>query len=148
MLSPGRIEAGQKYQEFCFDLYQAGFTVHLIDHRGQGASDRVSADRHLGDVADFQHYVQDVGLFMAKFSSQMPGPKLLMAHSMGGAIASAYLAKAPKQFVAAAGAVSVSECGPVFHRGVARRPRIAGWRASSLPASPAGSASGCASCST
>ncbi len=69
VLSPGRIEAAQKYQEFCFDLYQAGFSVHLIDHRGQGLSDRLNADRYLGDVADFQHYVQDFAIWLEQHIS-------------------------------------------------------------------------------
>jgi lysophospholipase len=62
----------------------------------------MNEDPHLGHVEDFQHYVQDMTLFMAQFAGQMPGPKLLMAHSMGGAVGSAYLAKAPTEFVAAA----------------------------------------------
>lgn len=98
----GRTESVLKYQEMYFELARQGYAVFSYDHRGQGLSGRLDEDPQLGHVEDFQHYVQDVGLFMAKFSSQMPGPKLLMAHSMGGAIASAYLAKAPKQFVAAA----------------------------------------------
>ncbi len=92
VLSPGRIEAGQKYQEFCFDLYQAGFTVHLIDHRGQGLSDRINADRHLGDVADFQHYVQDFSLWLEQHIMPVQqAPLLGLAHSMGSAILCRYL---------------------------------------------------------
>ncbi|OGO75960.1 MAG: hypothetical protein A2203_01415 [Chromatiales bacterium RIFOXYA1_FULL_46_5] len=92
VLSPGRIEAGQKYQEFCFDLYQSGFTVHLIDHRGQGLSDRINGDRHLGDVADFQHYVQDFALWLqCHIVPQQQAPLLGLAHSMGSAILCRYL---------------------------------------------------------
>ncbi|RVU40918.1 alpha/beta fold hydrolase [Rheinheimera riviphila] len=98
----GRTESVLKYQEMYFELARQGYAVFSYDHRGQGLSGRLNADPHLGHVEDFQHYVQDVALFMAKFSGQMPGPKLLMAHSMGGAIGSAYLAKAPTEFVAAA----------------------------------------------
>lgn len=98
----GRTESVLKYQEMYFELARQGYAVFSYDHRGQGLSGRLTEDPQLGHVEDFQHYVQDAGLFMAKFSDQMPGPKLLMAHSMGGAIASAYLAKAPKQFIGAA----------------------------------------------
>ena len=98
----GRTESVLKYQEMYFELARQGYAVFSYDHRGQGLSGRLAEDPHLGHVEDFQHYVQDAALFMTQFSSQMPGPKLLLAHSMGGAIASAYLAKAPTQFVAAA----------------------------------------------
>lgn len=92
VLSPGRIEAAQKYQEFSFDLYQAGFTVHLIDHRGQGLSDRINADRHLGDVADFQHYVKDFALWLEQqIRPLQQAPLLGLAHSMGSAILCRYL---------------------------------------------------------
>lgn len=98
----GRTESVLKYQEMFFELTRQGYAVFSYDHRGQGLSGRLNADPQLGHVEDFQHYVQDAALFMAKFSGQMPGPKLLMAHSMGGAIASAYLAQEPTQFIAAA----------------------------------------------
>lgn len=102
VLLNGRTESVLKYQEMYFELARQGYAVFSYDHRGQGLSARLNEDPHLGHVEEFQHYVQDVALFMAKFSKQMPGPKLLMAHSMGGAIGSAYLAKAPTEFVAAA----------------------------------------------
>jgi len=98
----GRTESVLKYQEMYFELVRQGYAVFSYDHRGQGLSGRLHEDPQLGHVEDFQHYVQDVALFMAKFANQMPGPKLLMAHSMGGAIASAYLAKEPTQFIGAA----------------------------------------------
>lgn len=110
VLSPGRIEASQKYQEFCFDLYQAGFTVHLIDHRGQGLSDRINADQHLGDVADFQHYVQDFALWLAQhIAPQQQAPLLGLAHSMGSAILCRYLQQHSKH-----GFSGVVYCSPMF----------------------------------
>ena len=110
VLSPGRIEASQKYQEFCFDLYQAGFTVHLIDHRGQGLSDRINADRHLGDVADFQHYVQDFALWLQHhIVPKQQAPLLGLAHSMGSAILCRYLQQHSKH-----GFSGVVYCSPMF----------------------------------
>lgn len=98
----GRTESVLKYQEMYFELARQGYAVFSYDHRGQGLSGRLNPDPHLGHVEDFQDYVQDTGLFMAKFTDLMPGPKLLLAHSMGGAIASVYLGQAPTQFIAAA----------------------------------------------
>lgn len=110
VLSPGRIEASQKYQEFCFDLYQAGFTLHLIDHRGQGLSDRLNADRHLGDVADFQHYVQDFALWLEQhLMPQQQAPLLGLAHSMGSAILCRYLQQNSQH-----GFRGVVYCSPMF----------------------------------
>jgi len=110
VLSPGRIEAAQKYQEFCFDLYQAGFTVHLIDHRGQGLSDRINTDRHLGDVADFQHYVQDFALWLQHhIVPKQQAPLLGLAHSMGSAILCRYLQQHSKH-----GFSGVVYCSPMF----------------------------------
>ena len=110
VLSPGRIEAGKKYQEFCFDLYQAGFTVHLIDHRGQGLSDRHKTDRHLGDVADFQHYVQDFALWLSQhIVPAQQAPLLGLAHSMGSAILCRYLQQHPDH-----GFCGAIYCSPMF----------------------------------
>lgn len=110
VLSPGRIEACQKYQEFCFDLYHAGFTVHLIDHRGQGLSDRLNVDRHLGDVADFQHYVQDLSLWLQHhIVPQQQAPLLGLAHSMGSAILCRYLQQHHEH-----GFSGVVYCSPMF----------------------------------
>jgi lysophospholipase len=110
VLSPGRIEAAQKYQEFCFDLYQAGFTVHLIDHRGQGLSDRINTDRQLGDVADFQHYVQDFALWLqTKLEPEQQAPFLGLAHSMGSAILCRYLQQYPQH-----GFKGAVYCSPMF----------------------------------
>jgi lysophospholipase len=110
VLSPGRIEACQKYQEFCFDLYQAGFTVHLIDHRGQGLSQRLNPDRHLGDVADFQHYVQDFSLWLQQqIEPRQQAPLLGLAHSMGSAVLCRYLQQHTEHNFA--GAIY---CSPMF----------------------------------
>lgn len=110
VLSPGRIEASQKYQEFCFDLYQAGFTVHLIDHRGQGLSDRTTPKPQLGDVADFQHYVQDFALWLqCHIVPRQQAPLVGLAHSMGSAILCRYL-----QQYALHGFTAAIYCSPMF----------------------------------
>ena len=50
VISSGRIEAYLKYQEVMFDLYNQGFAVFIMDHRGQGLSDRMTANPHQGFV--------------------------------------------------------------------------------------------------
>lgn len=87
VICPGRVEGYLKYQELAFDLHNAGYQVFIIDHQGQGLSQRVMKNTHKGFVADFQDYVED----LHQFVSQIVLPKLsqkpyLLCHSMGGAI--------------------------------------------------------------
>lgn len=103
VLSPGRTESYMKYQEFIFDLFQNGFSVFAIDHRGQGLSDRLIEHPQKGYVDDFQHYVDDLHYFYHHVvTKRSPGPFCLVGHSMGGAIATLYLEQNPEDFVAAA----------------------------------------------
>lgn len=52
----GRIESAWKYQELCYDLFRQGFDVYTYDHRGQGRSERLTEDRQIGHVHEFQDY--------------------------------------------------------------------------------------------
>ncbi|WP_337879284.1 alpha/beta fold hydrolase [Rheinheimera sp.] len=110
LICPGRIEAAEKYMESCFDLYQAGFNLHLLDHRGQGRSMRLCADSQLGYVSHFTDYVQDLRLFIdSKVRPVAQGPLLALGHSMGSAILCRYL-----QSTAAHGISAVVFCSPMF----------------------------------
>ena len=93
VIVPGRIEGYLKYQELCFDWYQAGFNIFIIDHRGQGLSDRLLENQHKGHVENFDHYSDDLHHFIdkvlpEKFQADQP---YILAHSMGGAISTRYL---------------------------------------------------------
>jgi len=46
VISNGRVESYLKYQELIFDLYQQGYSVFALDHRGQGLSDRITDNPH------------------------------------------------------------------------------------------------------
>jgi lysophospholipase len=92
----GRSESYLKYQELAFDLYQQGFNVFLIDHRGQGLSQRLLTNHNKGYVKDFDHYANDLHQFITDIvnpgcTNGLNGVKQkkthLLAHSMGGAIA-------------------------------------------------------------
>lgn len=98
----GRTEAIAKYQELYFELARLGYAVLGYDHRGQGQSDRLLEDKQIGHVESFDDYVQDLHLVQREFSSLLPENKVLLAHSMGGAVASSYLAAYPGVFKAAA----------------------------------------------
>lgn len=91
LLVPGRIEAAQKYAELAQDALCSGYQVFVLDHRGQGLAQRPEPDPQLGDVADFQLYVNDLTLAISHIRSQTDLPMLALAHSMGGAILYRYL---------------------------------------------------------
>ncbi|MDT3337857.1 alpha/beta fold hydrolase [Shewanella sp. SP1S1-7] len=103
VLSNGRVESYLKYQELVFDLYQQGYSVYAIDHRGQGLSDRMTINTHMGHVRRFNDYIDDFALFMQKkVLPQNDKQLMLLGHSMGGAIGTLYLKQHPDIFTAAA----------------------------------------------
>jgi len=85
----GRAEYFLKYEHFFNDLNSAGITVFTMDHRGQGASERVLEDQQKGHVESFDHFVDDASYFLKKFViPQINGkiPLFSISHSMGGAV--------------------------------------------------------------
>ena len=99
----GRIEAYLKYQELCFDLFQQGYNIYILDHRGQGLSDRLIENSHKGYVEVFDDYVDDLELFVKQIVQQkyQVNQAYLLAHSMGGAISLRYLQRSPQAIKAA-----------------------------------------------
>lgn len=102
VISPGRTEPSAKYAEVVYDLKDSGFNIFLIDHRGQGESERMVSDSHKGYVRDFQDYVDDFSTFMKIVKDTVDHPLYLLAHSMGGAIATYYINENPEVFTKAA----------------------------------------------
>ncbi len=102
VISSGRSESYLKYKELSFDLFNSGYSVFLIDHRGQGLSQRVLANHHKGHVEDFQYYIDDLNNFIENIViPYCQGNKpYLLAHSMGGAIAARYLQDFPDKLQA------------------------------------------------
>ncbi len=102
VIAPGRSESSLKFAEVLFDLRSLGYSMYIIDHRGQGLSDRElrsAGTPDLGYVEDFDDYVAD----FTKFMNQIVQPKgyeetYLLAHSMGGAISALYAASHPGAF--------------------------------------------------
>ena len=99
VICSGRIESYLKYKEFIYDLYQNGFAVFILDHRGQGLSDRMTRDPQHGYVADFDDYVDDFVMFVETIVKPLKqGPLQLVCHSMGGAIGALTLLRLPSLF--------------------------------------------------
>lgn len=98
----GRVESYLKYQELAWDLWRQGYSLYLIDHRGQGLSDRLLADPEKGYVDQFDDYVLDLKQFHDEVIAQdQPAKLFLLAHSMGGAISARYLERWPDDIEAA-----------------------------------------------
>lgn len=91
----GRIESAWKYQELCYDFFSQGFDVYTYDHRGQGRSERLTDDQHIGYVHEFQDYVTDLQGLVTQFDLRRYQQRFLLAHSMGGAVATRYIQTTP-----------------------------------------------------
>jgi lysophospholipase len=89
MISSGQGEFIPKYFELAYDLIQRGYSaVHIMEHRGQGASARVLSEQpNKGSVENFADFSADLQQFVNLVRSERPGQKLfLIGHSMGSAI--------------------------------------------------------------
>lgn len=89
IVSPGRAEFIEKHYETVSRLQALGVAVVVVDWRGQGLSERLLPDRRRGFVRDFAEFQRDLDAVLARAESleAAAGPRLLLAHSMGGAIA-------------------------------------------------------------
>ncbi|MGL1957541.1 MAG: alpha/beta fold hydrolase [Colwellia sp.] len=102
LISPGRVESYIKYKELVFCLMKNGYNILILDHRGQGFSERILLDSHKGHVDKFNDYVADLEYFatviLPKYST---GKRFLLAHSMGAAISILMLIKKSNTFTSA-----------------------------------------------
>ncbi|WP_445426181.1 alpha/beta fold hydrolase [Alishewanella sp. HL-SH06] len=98
VISSGRIETAIKYSELMLELTTAGYSVFILDHRGQGRSGRMLPDSQLGYVADFADYQHDLESFLRQVVKPAAHQKhVLLAHSMGAAIAAGLITQPPWQ---------------------------------------------------
>lgn len=96
----GRTEFIEKNIDTYQDLLADGYDVWTLDWRGQGLSDRLLDDRNKGHIDSFDTFVADAERFVdgVVMLDQLDGRKVLLAHSMGGAIGTLYLLKHPGRF--------------------------------------------------
>ena len=92
VIFPGRAEAIVKYEELLFELFQNGYSVFALDHRGQGGSSRALANPHMGYIESFDDYITDAtacieNVLIPQLHKQALDSDLyLLCHSMGSAI--------------------------------------------------------------
>jgi len=87
LVLPGRTECIEKYGRMAGNLLARGFSVAIIDWRGQGLADRPYNSTAIGDVADFADYQLDMDAVLAHPEIQaIDGKRVMFAHSMGGCI--------------------------------------------------------------
>ena len=99
----GFCEFWAKYHEYAWYLYQAGFAVFLHEQRGHGYSEGKTSEPDVVYIDDYDTYVEDFRCFLDKVVIPEAGDmkKILLAHSMGGAVASLFLEKYQDYFDAA-----------------------------------------------
>ena len=83
----GLKDHSSRYDALARQLAAEGIAVFVFDLRGHGRSSgrRVAVDA-------FDDYVADLEAFIAEIEPDVSGPLFLFGHSMGGAIAAAYVA--------------------------------------------------------
>ncbi|MEC9434332.1 MAG: alpha/beta hydrolase [Pseudomonadota bacterium] len=85
ILFPGRTEYLEKYAPLAGLLAARGFATASLDWRGQGLSDRAAG--RLGHVDRFLEFQRDAAALTGWAPvAALPGPRVLVAHSMGGCI--------------------------------------------------------------
>jgi len=115
VIVPGRTECIEKYGPIAADMVAAGYHTVVIDVRGQGLAARLLPDGMVGHVGGFSDYYKDM-LALLPLLHELPKPRFLLGHSMGGTIALRALVEG---FPVARVAFSAPMWGILFARGVA-----------------------------
>ncbi len=100
VMSHGYTETEEKYYELISYFLKAGYHVAMHDHCGHGRSYRLTKkDLCLVHVDSYERYVEDLYKVATAAKETWPGmPMYLYAHSMGGGVGAAFLAKHPEVF--------------------------------------------------
>jgi lysophospholipase len=87
ILCNGRTEFIEKYFEVIRELQARGFAVFTKDWRGQGMSDRLLSNPMKGHLESLDDPVNDLAIALKQTADRLPRQHIILAHSMGGAIA-------------------------------------------------------------
>ena len=96
----GYTESAEKFREMTWYFLNEKFNVYAIDHRGHGKSVRKISDTSITHVDAFSDYLRDLEEFMSGVVLPRTEhlPRVLYAHSMGGAIGGMTLMNHPEYF--------------------------------------------------
>lgn len=84
-LLQGRGEFIEKHFETIADLLSMGYAVAALDWRGQGGSQRLTANPRKGHIGSFRQYDDDLQAFITQaVLPDCPPPYFGLGHSMGG----------------------------------------------------------------
>ncbi len=100
LLVPGHQESSMDWVEWAYDMARAGFApIYVLDHSGQGFSDRPLKDPNLTHVESFNTYVEDLRNWVQhiKSSHLVSDRLLLVSNSLGGLITAHYFSAYPKE---------------------------------------------------
>jgi lysophospholipase len=87
LFAPGRADFYEKHLAVLHEWHAAGWHVTALDWRGQAMSGRLGADDVTGHADDFAPWVADFGAFWDDWRASVPGPHVVIGHSMGGHLA-------------------------------------------------------------
>ena len=90
---PGRGDIYEKYLESFSHWHACGWTIVSSDWRGQAGSGRLGPSQHIGHIDDFATWIADLARLWADIRATLPGPHVVIAHSMGGHLALRALAE-------------------------------------------------------
>jgi lysophospholipase len=92
----GWSETFLKYPHLIKSLYEQGYSVYTYDHQSQGLSGRRLPEQQSTWVNSFEDYVDDFVFFVTNITRESTKlPIYLVAHSMGGLIASTAMSRLP-----------------------------------------------------
>ena len=96
-------EYTEKYYELIYYFMKENYSVFIIEHRGQGRSQRLGIDDSQTNVEKFNYYIDDFKKFIDEIVIPNNNNKnlLLFAHSMGGGIGTIFLEEYTNYFKAA-----------------------------------------------
>ncbi len=92
-----------KYHEYIWYLTQAGYKVFFMEQRGHGYSGGKNIETDTVYIDSYDTYVNDLRSFVERvvLKGSRKMKRVLIAHSMGGAVAARFLELYPKYFSAA-----------------------------------------------
>lgn len=93
----GFSETAEKYRELIWYFLNENYTVLAYDQRGHGRSTR-TAPADVTHVTAFEDYVEDLHALLVAKAEELPRPRYLFSHSMGGAVGALFLITYPGFF--------------------------------------------------